>query len=100
MEMFWVMPRILHSSHVNLDANRGSRSLMILDGSPYLRNTCRRYKAAVSSADISSRQGMNTAALVQSWSVTVRMESLPFDSGSLVMKSRAMVSNGSASGFG
>src|SRR5260370_20804261 len=100
MEMFWVMPRILHSSRVNLDVKCGCLSLMILDGSPYLKITCRRYKAAVSSADISSWQGMNTAALVQSWSVTVRIESLPCDSGNLVIKSSAIVSNGSASGFG
>jgi hypothetical protein len=44
--------------------------------------------------------GINIDALVQSWSVIVRIESYPWDLGSLVMKSRAMVSNGSASGFG
>src|SRR5260370_39618705 len=96
--MIWAMPRILHSSRVNLDAKHGSLSLMILDGSPYLRNTCRRYKAAVSSADISSRQGMNTATLVQSWSVMVTMASLPCDSVSLVLKLRAMVCDGVACG--
>ena len=61
--------------------------------------TCLRYNPAVSSVVTSSRHGMKMAALVQSWSTTVRMESLPADSGSFVMKSRAMVSNGSASGL-
>ena len=61
--------------------------------------TCWRYNPVVSSAVISLRHGIKTAALVQSWSTTVRIESLPADTGSLVMKSRAMVSNGSASGL-
>ena len=61
---------------------------------------CLAYKAAVPSALISSRQGMKRDILVQSWSVMVRMESNPCDSGSFVMKSSAIVSNGSASGVG
>jgi hypothetical protein len=94
------MPKIRHNLCVNLDAKRGSRSLMIRDGSLNLVNTCQMYSPAISSAVISSRHGMKIAALVQSWSTTVRMESLPSDSGSFVMKSSAIVSNGSASGFG
>ena len=89
-----------HNSRVNLDAKRGSRSLMILAGSPNLRKTCDTYSAAVPSAVISSVHGMNIEALVQSWSVTVRMASCPWEMGSLVMKSRATVSNGLASGVG
>ena len=60
---------------------------------------CLRYNPAVSSAVTSSWHGIKTAVLVQSWSTTVRMESLPMDSGSFVMKSRVMVLNGSASGL-
>ena len=61
---------------------------------------CLAYDAAVSSALISSVQGINCAILVQSWSVIVRIESYPCDTGSFVMKSRATVSNGRASGLG
>ena len=61
---------------------------------------CLAYKAAVSSTLISSRQGMKRDILVQSWSVIVRMELKPCDSGSFVIKSNAIVSNGSASGVG
>ena len=73
--MFCSMPISLHSSLVNLDANRGSRSLIILLGSPKLVTTFRRYSAAVCSALISSLHGIKIAAFVQSWSVTVRIES-------------------------
>jgi hypothetical protein len=47
-----------------------------------------------------SLHGMKMAALVQSWSVIVSIESNPFESGNLTMKSMATVSNGIASGFG
>src|ERR1700761_8938166 len=98
--MFCLIPSILHSSRVNRDAKRGSLSLMILDGSPYEGKVCLAYSAAVSSALMSSLQGMNCTILVQSWSVIVRIESYPWDIGSFVMKSSAIVSNGSASGLG
>jgi hypothetical protein len=39
-------------------------------------------------------------ALVQSWSVIVKIESNPLDKGNLTMKSIATVSKGRASGFG
>ena len=45
-----------------------------------------------------SLQGMNIAALVQSWLVIVSIESYPLDGGSLVIKSIATTSNGWASG--
>ncbi len=54
----------------------------------------------VSSAVILSLQGMNMAAFVQLWSVMVSIESYPCEIGSLVMKSKAIVSNGIASGLG
>ena len=56
--------------------------------------------SATPSAVISSVQGMKRDALEQSWSVMVRIESYPWDLGSLVMKSRAMTSNGFAFGSG
>jgi hypothetical protein len=97
--MFCWMPNSLQSSRVNFEANRGSRSLMIFMGRPYLVNTCLAYRAAVSSPDISSTHGMKMVAFEQSWFVTVSMESYPCDTGSLVMKSTATVSKGVASGL-
>jgi hypothetical protein len=85
---------------VNLDAKRGSQSLMICKGNPKRRKTFRTYNAAVSSTIISSQQGMNTDALLQLWSVTIRIESNPWEFGNLVMKSNAIVANGIASGLG
>ena|SRR6266702_2239218 len=98
--MFWVVPVALHSPLTNLEANFGSLSLMNFDGSPNRGNTCWIMSPAVSSAVMLSLQGMNMVAFVQSWSVTVSIESYPCEIGSLVMKSRAIVSNGIASGRG
>ena len=61
---------------------------------------CRMISPAISSAVIASLHGMNIAALLQSWSITVSIELYPCDMGSLVMKSRATVSKGIASGWG
>ena len=55
---------------------------------------------AVSSAVIASLQGMNSAALLQSWSVTVSIELYPCDTGNFMMKSNVTVSKGMASGWG
>src|SRR6266702_2535286 len=85
---------------MNLDVNRGSLLLMNLLGNLNLGNMCWIIKPAVSSAVIASLHGMNIAALLQSWSVTVSIESYPCDTGNLVMKSRATVSKGIASGCG
>src|SRR5260370_13738006 len=98
--MFCAIPNMAHTSLMNFDMNRGSLSLITHEGSPKCKKTWLTYKRAISSVVISSQHRMKTAALVQSWSVTVRTESYPFDQGSLVMKSSAMVSNGIASGFG
>jgi hypothetical protein len=46
---------------MNFDVNRGSRSLIILVGNPYLGNTYRRYSSATPSALIVSLQGMKIA---------------------------------------
>ena len=97
--MFCWIPRTLHNSLVNFDVNRGSLSLMIFEGSPKRVKTCLAYSMAVSSPDISSTQGMKIVAFEQSWSVTVSIESYPWDTGSFVMKSIATVSNGIASGL-
>src|SRR6266571_8154839 len=98
--MFCVVPVPLHNSRMNLEANFGSLSLMNFCGSPNRGNMCWTIRPAVSSAVILSLHGMNIAALVQSWSVTVSIESYPCEMGSLVMKSRATVSNGIASRVG
>ena len=98
--MFCEIPNSRHNSLVNLALNLGSQSLMMHDGNPNWLNTCLRYNWAVPSAVISSLQGMKTEALVQSWSVMVRRELYPWDLGSLVIKSSAIISNGSASGCG
>src|ERR1700744_589532 len=100
VEIFCRIPRILHSSRMNFDANRGSLSLMNLSGSPNLTKTYLTYNAAMSSAVDASRHGISTAAFVQSWSVTVRMESYPCDIGNFIMRSMVTVANGRASGFG
>ncbi len=50
-------------------------------------------------ASIVSLHGINMDPFEQSWSVIVSIESYPLDGGSLVMKSRAMHSNGCASEF-
>jgi hypothetical protein len=100
MEGACLTPMTLHAACMNLDINRGSQLLMTLVGNPKWANTCFIYNVAVSSAVISSLHGMNIAALVQPWSVMVRMESKPCETGSLTMKSSATVSNGIASGLG
>src|SRR6266702_6359045 len=94
--MFCVVPVPLHSPHMNLEANLGSLSLMNFSGSPNRGNMCWTINPAVSSAVILSLQGMNTAALVQSWYVMVSIESYPCETGNLVIKSRATVLNGIA----
>ena len=89
----------VHSSLLNLDIKRGSRSEMILQGILKCGNTCVAYKAAMPSESMSFLQGRNIAALVQSWSVMVRIESYPFEMGRSTMRSHAMVSKGCAFGL-
>ncbi len=50
-------------------------------------------------ASIVSLHGMNMDPFKQSWLVIVSIKLYPLDGGSLVMKSRAMHSNGCAFGF-
>ncbi len=56
-------------------------------------------RSTMPSAVIVSLHGMKIAALLQSWSMMVSMVSYPSDFGSLMMKSIAITSKGSASVF-
>ena len=56
------------------------------------------YSPTTPSASMVSVQGIKMAALEQSWSVMVRIELYPWDSGSLTMKSIAIVWKGRAFG--
>ena len=85
---------------MNFDTNLGSLSLMILEGNPNLGNTCRKKSSATPSAVIVSWQGIVISIFVQSWSVMVRIESYPADSGSFTIKSMDIVWNGKASAVG
>ena len=98
--MFCVVPVPLHSPLMNFEANFGSLSLMNFSGSLNHGKMCWIINPAVSSAVMLSLQGMNIAALVQSWSVTVSIKSYPCKIGNLVMKSNATVSKGIASRVG
>ena len=81
---------------MNLDTNLGSLSLIIFEGSPNRGKICRRNSSATPSAIMVSLQGIAISILVQSWSVIVRMELNPADSGNFTIKSIAIVWNGSA----
>ena len=81
---------------MNFDTNLGSLSLIIFEGSPNRGKIWRRNSSATPSAEMVSLQGIAISILVQSWSVIVRMESNPSDSGSFTIKSIVMVWNGSA----
>ena len=81
---------------MNFDTNLGSLSLIIFEGSPNQGKICWRNSSATPSAVMVSLQGMAISIFVQSWSVIVRMESNPANSGSFTMKSIAIVWNGSA----
>jgi len=98
--MFCVVPVLLHNPWMNFDVNFGSLSLMNFSGNPNHGNTCCMISPAVSSTVMASLHGINKVALLQSWSVTVSIESYPCDMSNLVIKSRATVSNGIASGLG
>ena len=94
--MFCIVPMPLHSPCINLDVNLGSLSLMNFSGSPNHGNTCWMISPAISSTVITSLHGIKRAALLQSWSITMSIESYPCDKGSLVIKSKVTVSNGIA----
>ena len=56
------------------------------------------YSWATPSESMVSLQGRKIAALVQLWSVIIKIVSCPLDSGSFTMKSIAMVWKGRVSG--
>ena len=62
-------------------------------------NMCVAYNAAIPSESMVCLQGRKIAALVQAWSVMVRMESYLFEGGKSTMRSYAMVSKGCAFGL-
>jgi hypothetical protein len=97
--MFCSICSCTHSSLLNFDMKRGSRSEMILRGMPKCGKTCVAYRVAIPTESMSFLQGRNIAALVQLWSVIVRIELCPFERGRSVIRSHAMVSNGCALGF-
>ena len=75
------------------EVNFVSQSEITYSGNPTNGNTCSRYNLATFRAPISSLQGNRITAFMQSWSVTVSMESYPLKIGSLTTKSIAMVEN-------
>ena len=81
---------------MNFDMNLGSLLLIIFEGSLNQGKICRRNSSATPSAVMVSLQGIVISILVQSWSVIVRMELNPTDSGNFTIKSMAIVWNGSA----
>jgi hypothetical protein len=81
--MFCSICSWVHSSLLNFDVKRGSQSKMILRGILKCGNTCVAYKVVMPSESMSFLQGRNIVALVQSWSVMVRIESYPFERGQL-----------------
>ena len=81
---------------MNFDMNLGSLSLIILEGNPNLGKICRRNSLATPSDVIVSLQGIAISIFVQSWSMMVKMESYPANSGSFTIKSMDIVWNGRA----
>ena len=76
---------------MNFDTNLGSLSLIIFEGSPNRGNICHRNSSATPSTVMVSLQGIVISILVQSWSVIVRIELNPADSGNFTIKSMVMV---------
>src|SRR6266851_905058 len=94
--MFCLISSSLQISLKTFEVNLVSWSNITHSGSPTKGNTCSRYSLATSQELISSWHGSKITALVQSWSVIVSMESYPFDTSNLTIKSIAMVKNGHA----
>ena len=90
----WILS-LLQYSFAMLEVNLVSWSEINIFDTPYLMKTCHRINAATPSTVIDSLQGMRIIALEQSWSIIVRIVLYPPDWGNFVMKSIAMVWNGS-----
>ena len=88
--------KLSHNAWANFDVKRGLRSDMMLSGSPKKGNIFSPYSFATPSASIVLLHGRKIAALLQSWSTTVRIESNPSEFGKSVMRSMLMCWNGAA----
>ena len=86
-----------HSSFMNFNMNLGSLSLIIFEGSLNRGKICCRNSSATPSVVMVSLQGIVISIFVQSWSMMVRMELNPANSGNFMIKSMAIVWKGSAS---
>src|SRR5579864_2198006 len=93
-------PSCLHNSLKKVEVNRMSLSVITFLGIPTKGKTRSLKSVATPGASMVSLQGSKMTALVQSWSVMVRMESYPFEMGSLTIKSIEIVWNGCALGAG
>src|SRR5712672_1493331 len=98
--MFCLISNWAQTSLAKWLVNLVSRSEMILVGIPTKGKTLSLYSLASSSAFMVSLQGIKITPLVQSWSVIVRIESYPFDTGSFTIRSIATVWKGLASSSG
>jgi hypothetical protein len=97
--MFCSICNWAHSSLLNLDVKWGSWSKMILWGIPKCGNMWVAYSVAMPSESMSFLQGWNFAALVQLWSIMVRIKLYPFEGGRSTIRSHVMVSKGCAFGL-
>ena len=95
--IFLLMPNCSHNSSKNLLVNLMSQSKTNTFGTPMKGKARSLYNHASSTAPIILLQGSRITALVAPWSVMVKIESLPFDVGSFVIRSMVIVLNGSLS---
>src|SRR5216110_1283850 len=90
-------PRFLlngkNSSFMNLETNRGSRSHMILLGSPWSLNTLSQRTHATPS-EVSSILVASRIILFVKWSTITRIASQLFESGRGPIKSQEIISQG------
>src|ERR1700682_858051 len=98
--MFCLTSNCLQSSLKKVEVKRGSLSEIIRFGSPTKGKTRSLNNLATPSASTVSLHGIKITALVQSWSVTVIIESNPSEVGNLTIKSTAMVWKGRAPSCG
>ena len=82
------------SAFVKWDVNHGSLLEIIFAGTPNQGNICWRYNLAIPSPVIVVLHGRNTMALEHPWSTMVSITLCPFDCGSWVMRSMAIVLKG------
>ena len=98
MLMFHPMLSLVVNACAKWDMNQGSRSDIILEGTPNHGNRCLRYKRATPSPVIVMWHGRKIVALEHPWSTTVRIASYLLALGSWVMRSRATTLKGHIDG--